>query len=159
MAYDFYGSTSGQIGFNAPLCGKFATYSVDGALQNLMQAGISPDKMVLGMPLYGYVYENTNGYNAHIDKKNKIKTMTYHLIKSKYLDNPSYKKAWDTNAGVPSLHSQTDRTFISYDDQQSLVAKAHLAKNKRLQGVVLWRLSGDDAEHSMLNAIAQEIRK
>ena len=159
MAYDFYGSSSGQIGFNAPLCGKISKYSVDGALHNIMHVGVSPDKMVLGVPLYGYVYENTDGYNAYIDKKNKIKTITYHVIKSKYIDNPSYKKSWDSKAGVPSLHSQQDRIFISYDDQQSLVEKAQLAKNKRLQGIVLWRLSGDDAQHSILNALAQVVKK
>jgi chitinase len=159
MAYDFYGSSSGQIGFNAPLCGKISKYSVDGAVQRIMQAGVSPDKMVLGLPLYGYVYENTDGYNAYIDKKNKIKTITYHVIKSKYLDNRSYKKTWDHAAGVPSLHSQQDRTFVSYDDQQSLVEKTKLAQAKRMQGVVLWRLSGDDAQHSIVNAIAQTIKK
>lgn len=158
MAYDFYGASSGQIGFNAPLCGKISKYTVDGALQRIMQRGVSPDKMVLGLPLYGYVYENTDGYNAYIDKKNKIKTITYHVIKSKYLDNASYKKTWDHAAGVPSLHSQQDRTFVSYDDQQSLVEKTKLAQQKRMQGVVLWRLSGDDAQHSIIRAIAQTIK-
>jgi chitinase len=158
MAYDFYGSSSGQIGFNAPLCGKVSKYTVDGAVQRIMQRGVSPDKMVLGLPLYGYVYENTDGYNAYIDKKNKIKTITYHVIASKYLDNASYKKTWDHAAGVPSLHSQQDRTFVSYDDQQSLVAKTKLAQSKRMQGVVLWRLSGDDAQHSIIRAIAQTIK-
>ena len=158
MAYDFFGPSSGQIGFNAPLCGKIAKYSVDGALQRIMQAGVFPDKMVLGLPLYGYVYENTDGYNAYIDKKNKIKTITYHVIKSKYIDNPLYKKTWDHVAGVPSLHSQQDRIFVTYDDHQSLVEKTKLAQKNRMQGVVLWRLSGDDAQHSMVQAIAQVIK-
>lgn len=158
MAYDFYGPSSGQIGFNAPVCGKNSKYSVDGALQRIMQAGASPDKMVLGLPLYGYLYENTDGYNDYIDKKNKIKTITYHVIKSKYIDNASYKKSWDNKAGVPSLYDKKSRTFITYDDTQSLVEKTKLSKDKRMQGVVLWRLSGDDAQHSIVNTIADAVK-
>ena len=154
MAYDFFGPSSGQIGFNAPLCSSLQKYSVDGAVHRIMQAGVSPDKMVLGLPLYGYVYENTDGYNAYIDKKNKIKTVAYHVIASKYIHNASYKKSWDGASRVPSLHSKQDRTFISYDDQNSLVEKTQLAMRNKMQGVVLWRLSGDDAAHTMVNSVA-----
>jgi chitinase len=158
MAYDFFGPSSGQIGFNAPLCSSLQKYSVDGAVHRIIQAGVSPDKMVLGLPLYAYVYENTDGYNAYIDKKNKIKTVAYHVIASKYIDNASYKKSWDGASRVPSLHSKQDRTFISYDDQNSLVEKTKLAIRNKMQGVVLWRLSGDDAAHTMVNSVAHMIQ-
>ena len=157
MAYDFFGPFSGQIGFNAPICSSLSKYSIDGALQRIMKAGVSPEKMVLGLPLYGYVYENTSGYNAHITKKNIIKAVAYNVIATKYADNASYKKNWDAQAKVPALHSQQDQVFVSYDDHASFSQKVHLAKEKRLQGVVLWRLSGDDEQHSMIHVVADAI--
>jgi len=39
-----------------------------------------------------------------------------------------------------------------------IIEKVKLAKDKRLQGVVIWRLSGDDAQHSMVHAIAQAMK-
>lgn len=158
MAYDFFGPSNTNIGFNAPVCGKAAVYSVDGALQRIMEQGVSPEKMVLGLPLYGYLYENTDGHNAPITKQDKSKAISYHLIKSKYLDNPSYKKTWNDFERIPSLYSHQDRTFITYDGQESLVEKVQVAKDKRMQGVVLWRLSGDDAQHSMVNVIIQAMK-
>ena len=157
MAYDFFGPNNTNIGFNAPICGKWSVYSIDGALQRIMEQGISPEKMVLGLPLYGYLYENTDGHNALIDKNNKIKTIAYHVIKTKFLDNPSYAKKWNDYEKVPSLYSQSDKTFISYDGKDSLAAKVEFAKKKKLQGVVLWRLSGDDAQHSMVDMIARNM--
>jgi len=56
------------------------------------------------------------------------------------------------------LYSESDRTFISYDGRDSLLRKIEFAKNKRLQGVVLWRLSGDDTHHSMVHAIAGAVK-
>jgi len=158
MAYDFYGPYSGLVGFNAPVCGKNIAYSVDGALQGLMQLGVGPDKMVLGLPLYGYVFEDSAGYNSTIKKVDQVKTMSYHLIKSKYFNDEQVKHGWNSYEKVPAAFNQKDRIFISYDSKTSLQEKVKLAKDKRLQGVVIWRLSGDDAQHSMVHAIAQAMK-
>ncbi len=158
MAYDFFGPNNATIGFNAPVCGKWSVYSVDGSLHRIMQEGVAPDKMVLGLPLYGYVYENTDGYDAVIHKKNKVKTISYHMIQSKYLKDPSFVQTWSDYESVPSLYSKKDRTFVSYDSQESLLEKVDLAKNKKMLGVVVWRLSGDDAQHSLVSAISQAVQ-
>ncbi|MBP6869949.1 hypothetical protein KBC04_03645 [Candidatus Babeliales bacterium] len=158
MAYDFFGPSSGSIGFNAPICGKELMYSVDGALQRIMEQGVSPEKMVLGLPLYGYVYEDSNGYNSTIKSKEKVKAVSYHLIKAKYIDNAAFEKGWSTYEKVPSLYSKKDKVFVTYDGKNSLIDKVELAKNKRMQGVVLWRLSGDDAQHSLVHAVTKAIQ-
>ena len=158
MAYDFFGPSNANIGFNAPICGSWSVYSIDGALQRIMEQGVSPEKIVLGLPLYGYVYENTDGLHAPINKQDKVKAVSYHVIKHKYLDDPSYKKTWNKTEAIPSLYSKKDRTFVSYDGKESLIKKVEFAKSKKMQGVVLWRLSGDDAEHSMVNAITTAMK-
>lgn len=153
MAYDFFGPSSGTIGFNAPICGAPAAYSVDGAVQAIIQQGVSPEKMVLGLPLYGYVYEDSKGYNSRIKSKDKVKAVSYHMIQSKYLGDASFKKGWSKYEKVPSLYSAKEKVFVTYDGRDSLVDKVKFAQHKRMQGVVLWRLSGDDNQHSLVKAI------
>lgn len=158
MAYDFYGPYSGLVGFNAPICDSRQAYSVDGALHAIMERGVSPDKMVLGLPLYGYVYHDSAGYKSTIKSKEKVKAMSYHLMKKKYFDNPDYKKAWNSYEKSSSAYNAKDRVFISYDSKEALVEKTKFAQDKRMQGVVLWRLSGDDAQHSMVHAISKAMK-
>lgn len=157
MAYDFFGPHNETIGFNAPICSTWSVYSIDGAIQRIMEQGVSPAKMVLCLPLYGYLYENTDGYNAKIDKKNKSKAISYKIIKQKYEDHPEFKKQWDDFAHVPSLYNHKQRIFISYDGEESIIKKVEFAQNKKMQGIVVWRLSGDDDENTMMHTIADTL--
>ncbi len=159
MAYDFFGPNNEEIGLNAPICGKYSVYSIDGALKRIIEQGVSPEKMVLGLPLYGYVYEDTDGLHAPLTKEDSARAVSYHMIKKKYIDNPHYQKSWNKHEKTASLYSKKDRTFISYDGKKSLIRKVELAKNKKMQGVVLWRLSGDDAQHSMLNIVSGAMKE
>ncbi len=158
MSYDFFGPYNETIGFNAPICGKWSVYSIDGALQRIMELGVSPEKMVLGLPLYGHVYENTDGYNSKIGKKDKIRSVAYRVIKNKYMDNPDFKESWHDHGQVPSLYSLKHRTFVSHDEEQSLTKKVEFAKLKKLQGVFLWRLPCDDEQFSMLKVVADAMK-
>jgi|GEM_PF-745414 len=157
MAYDFFGPNNETIGFNAPICSTWSVYSVDGALQRIMEQGLSPEKMVLGLPLYGYMYENTDGYNAKIAKNSNNKPVSYQHIKKNYLDHPEFEKQWDQFGLVSSLYNAKKRVFISYDCHQSMTHKVEFAKDKKMRGVVLWRLSGDDDRNSMVHAIADAL--
>lgn len=159
MAYDFFGPHNENIGFNAPICSTWSVYSIDGAVQRIMEQGVSPAKMVLCVPLYGYLYENTDGYNAKIDKKNKSKAVSYKIIKTKYLNNAQFQKKWDDFSHVPFLHNEKKRIFISYDEQESIIKKVEFAQDKKMQGVVVWRLSGDDDENTMMHTIADAIKR
>lgn len=162
MAYDFFGSHSATVGLNAPICGSWSLYSIDGAIDRIIKEQLSPEKMVLGLPLYGYVYENTNGYKAIIDKKNntgKAKALSYHIIKSRYLDNADCKTAWNDFERASSLYCQKEKLFVSYDNKQSMLEKVDFAHHKRMQGVVLWRLSGDDPEHTIVRAVSRAVAK
>jgi len=160
MAYDFFGPWNKNVGFNAPICGSSSVYSIDGAVQRIMEQGVSPAKMVLGVPLYGYIYEQSLGLNSVIDKsKANSRALSYHIIKSRYLDSKLFKKEWHDKADVPSLYSKSDKTFVSYDDTDSVKRKVGFVKNKKMQGLVVWRLSGDDEQYSIINTISKSLHK
>ena len=46
-----------------------------------------------------------------------------------------------------------ERIFVSYEDPKSIGIRAQLAKDRGLRGVFMWELTGDDEQHSLLDAM------
>lgn len=66
MAYDYAGSWDQTTGHQANLCAsrgcKAATpFNTEQAVAHYKRCGVRSDKIVLGMPLYGRAFENTDG--------------------------------------------------------------------------------------------------
>jgi chitinase len=53
---------------------------------------------------------------------------------------------------VPWLYDSTTGTWVSYDDPESVAAKAQYVREHRLGGVVIWELGGDDG--ALMKAIS-----
>ncbi len=154
MAYDFGGASAPGVSLNAPICNQWSPkYSVDSSISLLMDVGISPDKLVLGIPLYGQVYDQAQEkLGSSFEKTDKTKALTYAQIKEQYVNNPSCNKKWHKKSHAPYVYCPDDSVFVTYDDSRSVSYKVLYAKDKRLSGVVFWRLSGDDKEHSLVKA-------
>lgn len=154
MAYDFGGENAPGVSMNAPICNPWSHYSIDASISLLMNLHIAPNKIVLGIPLYGHVYDQTQEkLGSSFEKTEKTGAMTYAQIKGLYLDNPDCKKKWHKKSQVPYAYCSDESIFVSYDNEQSVRAKFEYAKNKRLQGIVFWRLSGDDKNHNLVKSI------
>lgn len=154
MSYNYGGPNGTGISMNAPICNQWSDYSIDGSISNLMAMGISPAKMVLGIPLYGHVYDKTKSkLGSTFEKTEKTGAFRYNQIKDLYLDNPNCDIKWHSKSHVPYAYCPDDQIFVSYDDQTSIKLKSMYAKQKRLKGIFFWRLSGDDENHSLIRAI------
>ena len=139
MTYDFSGPWSSRSGFNAPLYG---TNSVESAVKAWLGKGVAPEKLVLGMPLYGYIFEGVSSAASGLDSRfTSARSVTYNTMKSTYLTDSGYRQLRSSSAQVPYLYGQ--KTFISYDDPVSIAAKAELARDYALGGVGFWELSQD----------------
>jgi chitinase len=153
MAYDFGGASAPGVSFNAPICNPWSSYSIDGTMSLLMKLGVSPAKLILGIPLYGQVYDQTQEkIGSTFARTAKTGALTYAQIKELYLDNPDCTKKWHKKSHVPYAYCPHDEIFVSYDDERSVAVKVLYAKEKLLKGVVFWRLSGDDKDHSLVKA-------
>ena len=58
---------------------------------------------------------------------------------------------WDARAQAPWLWNSARRSFITYDDAESIRAKARYAR--RLGGVMFWELSQDTPDGALLHAV------
>ncbi|KAF9433985.1 hypothetical protein BGZ76_008726 [Entomortierella beljakovae] len=54
-----------------------------------------------------------------------------------------WTRHWDEQTQTPWLFRASDKTFISYDDIQSLTVKVNYVKQLSLRGVMLWDMSYD----------------
>lgn len=148
MGYDLHGPWDTSADFNAPLytpsgASPQGKSSIADSVQAYLDKGIPVEKLVLGMPLYGYAYQGVSSQNNGLySTYTSAKSVSYRTLKKNYLSNAAYRQYRHQEAQVPYLYGS--RTFISYDDAESLAAKAALARSRDLGGIGFWELSQDD---------------
>ena len=148
MGYDLHGTWDTYADFNAPLytpsgASPQSRSSISDCVQAYLKKGIPAEKIVLGMPLYGYAYQGVKAQNNGLySTYTSAKSVSYKTLKKSYLDNTAYRQLRHEEAQVPWLYG--NRTFVSYDDAASLTAKAQLARSLGLGGVGFWEISQDD---------------
>ena len=115
---------------------------MDDGISAWLGRGVPPEKLVLGMPLYGYIYHGVSSRNSGLYQSfTSAKSVSWDKVKSEYLSRASYQRFRHQQAEVPYLFG--NRSFLSYDDQASIAAKAALARRRGLGGVGFWELSQD----------------
>ena len=147
MTYDMHGGWDKYSDFNAPLyipSGTSPQYkvSVDGAVNIYLANGFPANKLIMGVPFYGYAYKVTSSANGGLWQPfTSCTSVGFDTIVSKYLSDSSFIKSFNTSAQVPTLFNGS--TFICYDDQNSIAIKTRYAVSKGLFGVGAWDLSYD----------------
>jgi chitinase len=167
MTYDFYGSWSETTGFNAPLYTSPADpahWSVDSAVQMYLSLGVSPEKLILGVPFYGRGWQGVKDVNQGLfqpfnkqPEANSGDSFTYIQLKQVYIDKLS--RFWDDIAKAPWLFDASKGLMISYDDPQSLGFKAEYARQQNLGGMMIWEITSDDEDGSLLTAIQAALKE
>ena len=148
MGYDLHGPWDTSADFNAPLytpsgASPQGKSSIADSVQAYLDKGIPAEKLVLGMPLYSYAYQGVSSQNNGLySTYTSAKSVSYRTLKKNYLSNAAYRQYRHQEAQVPYLYGS--RTFISYDDAESLAAKAAMARSRDLGGIGFWELSQDD---------------
>ncbi len=162
MTYDYHGGFDPQTNFNAPLYldpndTTGTTFSIDASVTAFINAGVSPEKMNLGLPYYGRGWINVDATGdtclyhagssttaAGLDSGTwEGCSFDYWDIKENYLNQRGYVRYWNDAAKCPYLYSEQTKTFITYDDTESLEYKIDYMKEKGLGGVMYWETSGD----------------
>ena len=121
--------------------------SVDSAVRDFIGAGVPPAKIVVGVPFYGRAWADITGdgtgpYQPGSRPAERIETK-YGAMAATLIDRGGFVRMWDSQAQAPYLWNKDTRTFISYDDPESLRLKSAYIREKGLAGAMFWEYSGD----------------
>ena len=161
MTYDMHGMQDGTTGLNAPLYddpNQPDKPSIDRTVKSLLALDVPPEKLVLGVPFYGVGWSGVGGANAGLyqpfarlaDGSLGLGYFDYDGVSSLPTGYATY---WNDAAQAPWLYDAVSGTFISFENSTSLKAKAAYIGERRLGGVMIWELSMDDNEYTLMNAL------
>jgi chitinase len=160
MSYDYYESSSdATTGHHAPLFTNPADpkhVSADASVKLFEQAGVPAHKLILGVPFYGRAWADVGDTDHGLYQPGKKATVwaTYHDIAGTFLST-GYVRYWDSVASAPYLYNPATRTFVSYEDPESIAAKCRYVLKQKLGGIMFWDYLSDTPDHALLKSIHQ----
>jgi chitinase len=161
MTYDIHGTWDQYTDFNAPLYNNSDVspqlkWSVDTSVNTWLNAGFPADKIIMGVPFYGYLFKAVADVNHGLYQTySGSASINYANIAANYLNAPGYVRYFHSESMVPWLFNGS--TFITYEDQESMGRKAEYIKSKGLGGAMIWELS-QDPNRVLLNALYNGLR-
>jgi GH18 family chitinase len=129
--------------------------SVSGTVNGYLSLGGEAirNKLVIGSGFYGRKFTGTDGIGESASGRGSI---TYNRIKMDYIDK-GYPELWDEVSHAPYIYDATERVFITYDNERSMIEKAQYAKSNGLAGMMVWEYS-DDKSGNLINAIYEGMK-
>ncbi|CAF1316463.1 unnamed protein product [Adineta ricciae] len=164
VTYNFHNNQELQTGHNAPLYkndnetlddASASSYTskmnCHAAIQAYLSARVPPNKIVMGIPLYGHGWQEVTNttLNGFLQAASSVPpngtwgdgSFDYDDIKNDVIR--SYTRYWDDQSKVPFLFNSSTGIWISYEDLESVKWKCDYMKKYRLAGAFFWELSKD----------------
>ncbi len=167
MTYDFCGFGGKFTGHHTNLWqspgDKNGGASTVGAVENHITVGIPPGKIVLGCAFYGKGWEGgvdatKSGLFAPVNNKaSKAFGASYAKLVDGYIGKNGYVRHWDAKAQAPYLWNADKKTFVTYDDEESVAAKCTYARQRGLAGAMFWEYHGDK-DNRLLKTIYRTLK-
>ncbi|KAI1075148.1 family 18 glycosyl hydrolase [Whalleya microplaca] len=147
MAYDYAGSWDQTAGHQANIFPsaqnpRSTPFSTTGALNYYTSHGVAPGKIVLGMPLYGRAFQNTDGPGCSYSGIGEG-TWENGVHDYKKLPLPGSEERIDRAAGASYCYHPGTRTMVSYDTVEMARMKTHFVRDWALGGAMWWESSAD----------------
>jgi chitinase len=132
------------------------------AIQRYLDAGARADQLLLGLPFYGYKWkvqsadaDHAYGLGQKILGKKSAMEVSYAQIMQKYNERTNYQFFFDDEAQAPLMFNEDSNEMISFDNPQSLAAKRAAALEMGLGGIMIWDITGDDDQNSLLESVTK----
>lgn len=158
MCYDYYGSWNVSE-TNAPAAlysSNQTAISTSHGIESWIKLGFPPNKLVMGIPLYGRTWQLKNasvhGIAAPADAvgPGQDGTMAYSQVLQ---FNQEHNATTVHDEVIISAYSFAANVWIGYDDVNTVKTKVEFAKAREIGGYFFWAL-GDDDENWTLSYTA-----
>lgn len=156
MAYDFTQSGSYNAGPVAPIRTDSSlneeirdNYSIMQTLESA-EAKIDKEKLVLGIPLYGYKWRTYDSEHRS-ETYPGIGSMASYSVMKELIKEKDLTINWDLLAQSPWTTYQEGNTIyqIYFENIESLKSKFGLAKKHQLKGIAFWALGYEGKERAI----------
>lgn len=149
MAYDYAGSWDAHAGHQANLRPsrnnpKATPFNTEQAIAHYKSQGVHASKIVIGMPLYGRAFENTDGLGHPFSGVGEG-TWENGVHDFKTLPLPGAEVRIDEDAGASYSYDPAKRQLVSFDTVEMARRKAKWIKQQGLGGAMWWESSADRA--------------
>ncbi len=161
MNYDYNGPWSHTTGILAPLReiagDPLHGNTVDATIQGYEQAGVPASKLLLGIPLYAYGWQGVGDGGRHgLFQPGQVIHGDYFYSYIQSIQ-PKFTLYRDPASQAPWLYD--GKTFWTFEDPASIRAKLNYAREQKLGGVMLWELSNDSADATLVKTVSREMNR
>ncbi|NBS32980.1 MAG: hypothetical protein EBS83_09295 [Planctomycetia bacterium] len=152
MTYDFHGTWEDTTGHQAAFTGDPNGYDIETAVYAYLDAGVAPEQIVLGAPLYTRAWSGVadGGDGGYDEAASGAAPGTFEAGNYDYKDLLSQINAgagwelyWDDTAQASYLYNADLDIFSSFETTTSIALKADWADAMGLGGMMFWDLSND----------------
>lgn len=160
MAYDYAGSWDQVSGHQANLfhCNSnpaATPFSTQRAVEYYLSTGVAPDKLVLGMPLYGRAFQGTEGLGQPYSGVGEG-TWENGVHDYKKLPLEGAEERIDYESGATYCYNPNTKTLVSYDTPGMARMKAEYIVERGLGGGMWWESSADkEGPDSLIGTVVE----
>ncbi len=160
MTYDYTGDWADYAGHQSPLYGSSKQpgtkkRSTVATLEHLLNdRKVPPDRLALGIPLYGRGFPVAEPYASIKDLPKKRSFSANYTKVAEHLAQ-GWTRTWDDETKNPWITAPDKSAILGYDDAESVTLKTDWATKHNLRGVFFWQIAADrmpDGTHPLQEA-------
>ncbi|MFA6151108.1 MAG: glycoside hydrolase family 18 protein [Chitinophagaceae bacterium] len=159
MTYDLVGGYATVTGHHTPLHAYRGNQeATDKCVTVLLNKNIPPDKLIIGAAIYARVWEKVSPDNNGLYQTGVFKeAVDYNKFPQYFNDSSGFVYHWDEKAKAPYQYNAEKKLFATFDNEQSIKAKAKYARELGLGGIMFWELILDKPANGLLDVMWQEL--
>lgn len=160
MTYDFQSKDTVIHHSNLKASDKYeGGNNSEKAIQAFITAGVPANKLVMGIPFYGRVYQLKKGWKNGIGETfaKQEQSIGYTVIKDSLVNKNEFFRYVDEAAQAPYLFNFYKGVLVTYDDEESVKVKCQYVSTNGLAGVMFWEYFSDP-KGFLLNTIDQNLK-
>lgn len=116
----------------------FGPWSGSAAAEAYIAAGVPPQNIYIGVPLYSRGFSGTNGIGQPSTGPSPDMSWSSGVVDYKALPLAGAVEMWDNTAQAGYSYDANRKVLNTYDVPQAVQAKCKYVQDKGLGGIIIW---------------------